>query len=201
MDAAVIQAMQKWPNVPATTGYISLDQAGHWRHHPAGNAIFKPEHVGERIAHTGLLNFFNRNYQSDAQGRWFIQNGPQRVYIRLDAAPLIVSLAQDQAHLQDHTGRTIEHILGWYISEQGMLYLRTPFGPALLAGRDVPALLELLRNQEQQGLDTLELEQPHYSEGWHLPAYPQACCLTVWSSGVSPARELAYISLPESDPT
>ncbi|XOT98625.1 DUF2946 family protein, partial [Alcaligenes pakistanensis] len=35
--------------------------------------------------------FFNRNYQADEKGRWFIQNGPQRVYVRLDAAPLIVS--------------------------------------------------------------------------------------------------------------
>ncbi|XOT98624.1 DUF2946 family protein, partial [Alcaligenes pakistanensis] len=27
--------MKKWPNVPAVSGYISLDQAGQWRHHPA----------------------------------------------------------------------------------------------------------------------------------------------------------------------
>ena len=199
MDAAVIEAMKKWPNVPAVSGYISLDQAGHWRHHPAGDANQRPEQVGERIAHQGLLAFFNRNYQADEQGRWFIQNGPQRVYIRLDAAPLIVSLAQDQAHLQDHTGRTVEAIQAWYISAEGRLYLRTSVGPALLAGRDVPALLEQLRT-EQHGLDSLDLEQPQHSEGWSLPAYPQACTLTVWSSCVSPAKELAYIVLPEPDP-
>ena len=201
MDAAVIAAMKKWPNVPAVSGYISLDQAGHWRHHPAGDANQHPEQAGERIAHQGLLDFFNRNYQSDKYGRWFIQNGPQRVYIRLDAAPLIVSLAEDQAHLQDHTGRRIEDIQDWYISAEGMLYLRTSVGPALLAGRDIPALLDQLRNQEQQGLDSLDLERPHHSTGWHLPAYPQTCTLTVWSSCVSPAQELAYIVLPEPDPT
>lgn len=199
MDAAVKDAMKKWPNVPAVSGYISLDQSGHWRHHPAGDANQHPEQVGERIAHQGLLAFFNRNYQADEQGRWFIQNGPQRVYVRLDAAPLIVSLAQDQAHLQDHTGRPVETIQAWYISAEGRLYLRTSAGPALLAGRDVPALLEQLRT-DQHGLESLDLEQAQRSEGWSLPAYPQACSLTVWSSCVSPAEELAYIVLPEPDP-
>ncbi|HBJ70414.1 DUF2946 family protein [Alcaligenes nematophilus] len=199
MDAAVKDAMKKWPNVPAVSGYISLDQSGHWRHHPAGDANQHPEQVGERIAHQGLLAFFNRNYQADEQGRWFIQNGPQRVYVRLDAAPLIVSLAQDQAHLQDHTGRPVETIQAWYISAEGRLYLRSSAGPALLAGRDVPALLEQLRT-DQHGLESLDLEQAQRSEGWSLPAYPQACSLTVWSSCVSPAEELAYIVLPEPDP-
>ncbi|CAM5336380.1 DUF2946 family protein [Alcaligenes faecalis] len=199
MDAAVIDAMKKWPNVPAVSGYISLDQSGHWRHHPAGDANQHPGQVGERIAHQGLLAFFNRNYQADEQGRWFIQNGPQRVYIRLDAAPLIVSLAQDQVHLQDHTGHTVEAIQAWYISAEGRLYLRTSAGPALLAGRDVPALLDQLRT-DQHGLESLDLEQAQRSEGWSLPAYPQACSLTVWSSCVSPAEELAYIVLPEPDP-
>ncbi|MCX5466003.1 DUF2946 family protein [Alcaligenes parafaecalis] len=201
MDAAVIDAMKKWPNVPAVSGYISLDQSGHWRHHPAGDANQHPDQIGERIAHQGLLAFFNRNYQSDEQGRWFIQNGPQRVYIRLDAAPLIVSLAEDQAHLQDHTGRPVETIQAWFISADGMLYLRISAGPALLAGRDMPALLEQLRNPAQQGLDSLDLEQPNQSTGWHLPAYPTPSSLTVWSSCVSPAEELAYIVLPEPDPT
>ncbi|MCX5567267.1 DUF2946 family protein [Alcaligenes phenolicus] len=199
MDAAVIDAMKKWPNVPAVSGYISLDQSGHWRHHPAGDANQHPGQVGERIAHQGLLAFFNRNYQADEQGRWFIQNGPQRVYVRLDAAPLIVSLAQDQVHLQDHTGHTVEAIQAWYISAEGRLYLRTSAGPALLAGRDVPALLDQLRT-DQHGLESLDLEQAQRSEGWSLPAYPQACSLTVWSSCVSPAEELAYIVLPEPDP-
>ncbi len=199
MDAAVMDAMKKWPNVPAVSGYISLDQSGHWRHHPAGDANQHPGQVGERIAHQGLLAFFNRNYQADEQGRWFIQNGPQRVYVRLDAAPLIVSLAQDQAHLQDHTGRPVETIQAWYISAEGRLYLRTSAGPALLAGRDVPALLEQLHT-DQHGLESLDLEQAQRSEGWSLPAYPQACSLTVWSSCVSPAEELAYIVLPEPDP-
>lgn len=199
MDTAVIDAMKKWPNVPTVSGYISLDQAGQWRHHPAGDANQHPEQAGERIAHQGLLSFFNRNYQADEKGRWFIQNGPQRVYVRLDAAPLIVSLAEDQAHLQDHTGSPVHAILAWYLSAEGRLYLRTSAGPALLAGRDIPALLEQLRTK-QQGLDSLDLEQPQHSEGWSLPAYPKPCSLTVWSSCVSPTEELAYIVLPEPDP-
>jgi hypothetical protein len=112
---------------------------------------------------------------------------------------LIVSLAEDQAHLQDHTGNPVHAILAWYLSAEGRLYLRTSAGPALLAGRDIPALLEQLRTK-QHGLDSLDLEQPQHSEGWSLPAYTKPCSLTVWSSCVSPAEELAYIVLPEPDP-
>lgn len=111
-----------------------------------------------------------------------------------------MSLAQDLLHLQDHTGRQVDTIQAWYLSAQGTLYLRTPAGPALLSGRDIAALLDQLRSADQ-GLDSLDLGQPCHYEGWTLPAYPDACPLTVWSSCVSPARELAYIVLPEPDPT
>ncbi len=200
MDAAVIRAMQKWPDVPAVSGWLSLDHAGHWRHHPQGDALGHAAGVGERILHAGLIRFLNRNYQSDTQGRWYVQNGPQRVYVRLDGAPLIFSLAADGQHLQDHTGNPVVQVLEWYLNAQGWMYLRTERGPGLIAGRDLPALAEQLRNTQGQGLDALELERPQHSRGWNTPAYPQPCPLTVWPACVSPPLELAYIALPETDP-
>jgi hypothetical protein len=34
------------------------------------------------------VNFIQRNYDHDAQGQWFFQNGPQRVYVELEATPM-----------------------------------------------------------------------------------------------------------------
>lgn len=200
MDEAVIRAMQKWPDVPAVSGWLSLDHAGHWRHHARGDALHLAPSSGERILHEGLIRFLNRNYQSDRQGRWYVQNGPQRVYVRLDGAPLIISLASDGQHLQDHAGHSVDQVLEWYVNAQGWLYLRTERGPGLMAGRDLPALVAQLHNAQGQGLDALELERPQHSPGWSTPAYPRPCPLTVWPACVSPPQELAYIALPETDP-
>ena len=44
---------------------------------------------GSRWVHDKLISFIQRNYQADAQVRWFFQNGPQRVYVELEAAPWV----------------------------------------------------------------------------------------------------------------
>ncbi|WP_341668932.1 DUF2946 family protein [Alcaligenes sp. SDU_A2] len=199
MDDVVVRAMQRWPDVPAVSGYLSLDLSGRWRYHADGDALLHPDQAGEPILHAGLTAFLSRNYQADTQGRWYIQNGPQQVFVRLDGAPLILHLASD-GRLCDHTGQKVSDVLHWYVSAQGMLYLRTPRGPALLAGRDLPLLAEQLRQDNGHGLETLDLALPHYSSSWSTPAYPAARPLTVWSLAVSPERELAYIALPETDP-
>ena len=69
VDAVVLRAMAKWPNVPAVFGWLSLDRRGRWllRGEPIGNAAAR--------------QFISRNYQSDPHGRWFFQNGPQRVFV------------------------------------------------------------------------------------------------------------------------
>lgn len=47
---------------------------------------------GDAIKHVALNAFIARNYASDTEGRYFFQNGPQRVYVNLDATPWIVRL-------------------------------------------------------------------------------------------------------------
>jgi hypothetical protein len=42
---------------------------------------------GSLLQHEKLIDFIQRNYESDAQGQWFFQNGPQRVYVELEATP------------------------------------------------------------------------------------------------------------------
>ena len=51
-----------------------------------------PQVKGSRIEHDGLRGFIQRNYEADARGCWFFQNGPQRVYVELEAAPWVFRL-------------------------------------------------------------------------------------------------------------
>jgi hypothetical protein len=90
MDEQVLRSLIKWPNVPHCFGWLALDRRGQWRmrdefaqaHHLAGNAI----------QHQALNEFIARNYAHDTKGRYFFQNGPQRVFITLDKAPWVVRI-------------------------------------------------------------------------------------------------------------
>ena len=44
---------------------------------------------GDRLENEKLVGFINRNYLHDERGNWYFQNGPQRVYVNLEAAPFI----------------------------------------------------------------------------------------------------------------
>ncbi|WP_322014939.1 DUF2946 family protein [Paraburkholderia sp. J12] len=93
MDELVKQALARWPNVPHCTGWLRLDARGHWRlrdetDQAAGAA-------GTAIRHEALIGFINRNYERDARGQWYFQNGPQRVYVELEYTPLVVRLSAD----------------------------------------------------------------------------------------------------------
>ena len=91
MDEIVARSLAKWPNVPAVYGWLSLDRRGNW--------LIK----GERIGNAALRDFIGRNYASDERGRWYFQNGPQRVYVVMAYTPLVVHYEGDE--LVDHCGR------------------------------------------------------------------------------------------------
>ncbi len=50
---------------------------------------------GSLLQHQKPIEFIARNYDGDAQGRRFFQNGPQRVYVELEATPLDLRVATD----------------------------------------------------------------------------------------------------------
>ena len=75
--AVDLSAIAKWPNVPACYDWLSLDRRGDWRLQ------------GERVMHSGLINFINRQYGCDESGCWFLQNGPQRVFVNLAYTPWV----------------------------------------------------------------------------------------------------------------
>ncbi|WP_296223839.1 DUF2946 family protein [Ralstonia sp. UBA689] len=95
MDEIVRQAMAKWPNVPNCFGWLALDRRGQWR---MRNEFAQANKLsGDPIRHTPLIDFIARNYAHDDAGRWFFQNGPQRVFVELDYTPWIVRLMPDGA--------------------------------------------------------------------------------------------------------
>lgn len=150
MDETVLAAMARWPNVPDVYGWLSLSQQGQWQLHPEGNGwtpgqpCKTPPPPGDPITSKQINAFINRNYTSDAHGRWYFQNGPQRVYVRLDAAPYILATTSMALDLVTHNGLQVQRIDAWWLDDRGRLYAVTEHGPGLVSGRDAPAIFEAL---------------------------------------------------------
>lgn len=132
MDEWVVNALKRWPNVPALFGWLSLDRRGRWLVQ------------GEAISHPRIIEVINRNYAADEHGRWYFQNGPQRGYMQLESAPLILFVAEDSEHLVTHTGHAVEQVQSAYLDEEGALVLVTEHGPAEVAGPDLQWMLDRL---------------------------------------------------------
>ena len=83
------------------------------RQHNGGSSQLHPPTLQARYAH-------------DEQGRWFFQNGPQRVFVSLAYAPYVVSTcpAGSSPRLVTHTGSVLEQITGAWIDEDGTIILR-----------------------------------------------------------------------------
>lgn len=142
MDPSVLESIKRWPDVPAVAGWLSLDRHGRWRLHPQGDA--EAGGPGEQISNERILDFINRNYAHDAEGRWFFQNGPQRVYARLDAAPYILRVAGDGIGLETHTRRQVRSVTAWWLDDTGRIYAQTDAGPGMIEGRDLPQVLDAM---------------------------------------------------------
>jgi len=132
MDPIVEAALKKWPNVPHCYDWLALDARGDWymRDDRVQAAGPFPQVKGSRVNHEKLREFIARNYESDASGAWFFQNGPQRVYVQLETTPWIWRLhEQDGAapYLSSHTGHSADYRGAW-LDEAGRLYLDTDIG-------------------------------------------------------------------------
>jgi Protein of unknown function (DUF2946) len=134
MDDIVKQALKKWPNVPHCYGWLALDARGDWymRDDRIQAAGAFPQVKGSRIQHEKLREFIERNYLRDDDGNWFFQNGPQRVFVELEAAPWIWRLeapVSDDAGpgVKSHTGLSTSVDSVW-VDERGRLFLNTGLG-------------------------------------------------------------------------
>jgi hypothetical protein len=146
MDEIVRQAMAKWPNVPHCFGWLRLDARAGWR--MRDERAQRLDLPGERIAHPALLAFIERNYAHDEQGRWYFQNGPQRVYVDLELTPYIVRTQPGvggELQLVFHTGEIVQGIDGAWLDEHGRLYLKAGKKAAGVDDRDMAQLLPALQ--------------------------------------------------------
>ena len=126
MDAIVEAALRKWPQVPHCHGWLALDARGDWymRDDRAQAAGPFPQVKGSVIRHDKLREFIHRNYARDAQGAAYFQNGPQRVYVDLEAAPYVwrVGTGADGWPVTAHTGEPAQVLQVW-LDDRGRLYL------------------------------------------------------------------------------
>lgn len=146
MDDIVLQALKKWPNVPALFGWLKLDRRGQWYLR------------GARIDHDRLVGFIGRNYECDEHGRWFFQNGPQRGYVSLEYTPWVLR-SQPDGGLCTHTGAAVERIEGAWIDDNGSLLLQFERGPALLADNDLAWAVERFRRADGSPASEADLLQ------------------------------------------
>lgn len=152
MDDIVRQAMAKWPNVPDCYGWLGLDSRGQW--------LMRDDRVqqlgrfqsgvngakGSVLRHEKLIDFIHRNYEVDARGCWYFQNGPQRVYVELETTPYVWRL-NERFEPTAHTGQATQ-ALACLVDELGRVYLHTPLGLGLVHTWDVGLVAEAI----EQGL-------------------------------------------------
>ncbi|MDR2837126.1 MAG: DUF2946 family protein [Azonexus sp.] len=122
-----IAPLAKWPNVPACYHWLSLDRRGDWRLQ------------GERVTHRGLIDFINRHYTCDEAGRWFLQNGPQRVFVRLACTPWVFHRVD--GGFVSHTGAAAGPVREILLDDDGNILLASELGIGLLDDRDLAQFL------------------------------------------------------------
>lgn len=153
MDEIVKAALLKWPNVPDCYGWLALDARGDWfmRDDRVQQAGPFPEVKGSRVNHDKLKAFIERNYASDEQGRWFFQNGPQKVYVTLEATPLVMGVQRLDAgdfQIQTHTGSVISNVHNVLTDEYGRLFLETDQGIGVVRSPDMLTAVDAMEQAQ-----------------------------------------------------
>ena len=150
MDDIVRQALAKWPNVPHCYGWLGLDARGHWymrddRAQALGSFTSGAAGAkGSKLQHEKLIDFIHRNYTGDDTGQWFFQNGPQRVYVELEATPFVWRVGADFSVIA-HTGEAARP-QRCVVDEHGRVYLDAELGFGLIHTLDVAIAAEAVEH-------------------------------------------------------
>jgi hypothetical protein len=151
MDDIVKQAMAKWPHVPHCYSWLGLDARGNWYMRDdrtqaiGGFASGLAGAKGSMLKHEKLIDFIERNYAADAQGCWYFQNGPQRVYVELEATPFIWRV--DDKGAITSSARQTASLVQLLMDERGWPYLQTSLGFGLVHTQDVASLAQALEHK------------------------------------------------------
>lgn len=171
--------MLKWPDVPAVFGWLGLDSRGNW--------LIQGSRIGNRL----ITQFIDRNYGCDEHGRWFFQNGPQRVFVALSYTPWVLR-AQPSLHLSTHTGLAVERVASAWMDREGVLLLATEHGVGLVDDRDLDRFAESFADPAGAVLDedTLSESLDRLQSG-----QPCATCF-VWRNGCVPVEPIQAQDVP-----
>ena len=176
--------MAKWPNVPDCYGWLALDARGAWR--MRDERAQHLELAGDKVIQPALLGFINRNYAADARGCWYFQNGPQRVFVNLEAAPFIARTDPGQGLLLQ-TGERLEPERG-FMTEAGELVLE---GGGICAQLDDRDLAQLMASLELDGAPVGDDALMAWLEGApDAPGTPGALALR-WRGNSAPVERIA----------
>jgi hypothetical protein len=150
MDEIVLRAVRKWPDVPSVYGWLNLDRRGNW------------SIKGERVANPALTGFIGRNYACDGSGRWFFQNGPQRVFVALAYVPYVYRtrlLESGGLGLTAHTGVPARAPGAAWLDDAGAVLVETELGVGVVHDQDLPELLGCLSGSSGGSLEDAAIEQ------------------------------------------
>ena len=147
MDEIVLRAIAKWPQVPSVYGWLELDRRGGW------------SIKGERVRNPVITEFISRNYARDERGRWFFQNGPQRVFVRLEYTPYVLRTepATSGLALRTHTGVPVRPRAAW-LDDAGNLLVEFGDSVGAVHGQDLAQTLSCLRDASGAELSDDALE-------------------------------------------
>jgi hypothetical protein len=124
--------LPSFPEQPEVYGWLQRDRRGHW--------FLK----GSLVTRRSIIDSFERGYQADAEGRWFVQFGWQRVYVRLAHLPLLLRV-DGQGRLCDAGGRAAGSLQRVALDAEGGLMMLTARGPGALDDTDLGWALDRLR--------------------------------------------------------
>lgn len=196
MDGQVLRGMARWPNVPAVFGWLALDRRGTW--------LLQ----GEPITNPVVTAYIGRNYERDGSGRWFFQNGPQRVYLDLDYTPHVyraINAPDQPLALESHTGAQVTALQGCWIDEEGALLVETEHGVGVIHDRDLEVALPSLvgGNGQPLGEEALEKAMISLQQGELAPLWMRLAASLVrvepMCSDNVPAR-FGFVPHPSSGP-
>ena len=142
--------MAKWPDVPHCYGWLALDARGSWRMRDE-----RAQHMGlagDKVIQVALLSFINRNYEVDERGCWYFQNGPQRVYLNLEATPFIARTDPEHG-LVLQTGELLARLHRVFMTETGELIVDSDGKIAQVDDRDVAQLMSAIEVNGAQASD------------------------------------------------